>query len=165
MLVAFVTRLAIRRLPLWIGIRGMMLLGLANLALGILLFVPVREAWHLYLPAVFLGVAHACMFPAVVAGGSTAFPARYRGLGTAVMLAMFDVGNVIGPPAFGAIWQLAEVWGWGPFQTAFFAAAGFLTALGVAFLWMSRNSRLEVGAITRLRIAAASAPTAGSEAA
>ncbi|HEY5315736.1 MAG TPA: MFS transporter, partial [Pirellulales bacterium] len=130
MFVAFVTRLAIRRLPAVIGIRGMMLVGLANLAIGMLLFVPVREAWHLYVPAVFLGVAHACMFPAVVAGGSTTFPARYRGLGTAVMLAMFDVGNCIGPPAFGAVWQFAERRGWGPFQTAFFAAAGFLAATG-----------------------------------
>ncbi|HWC90399.1 MAG TPA: MFS transporter [Pirellulales bacterium] len=165
MLVAFVTRLAIRRLPMWIGIRGMMLLGLANLAIGILLFVPVREAWHLYVPAVFLGVAHACMFPAVVAGGSTAFPARYRGLGTAVMLAMFDVGNVIGPPAFGAVWQLAELCGWGPFQTAFFAAAGFLAATGAAFLWLSRRLRLKVGAIAPLRIAAVSAAVTDSEAA
>jgi MFS family permease len=163
MLVAFITRLAIRRLPALIGIRGMMLVGLANLVIGMLLFVPVHEAWHLYLPAVFIGVAHACMFPAVVAGGSTTFPARYRGLGTAVMLAMFDVGNVIGPPAFGAVWQLAELCGWGPFQTAFIASAGFLTATGAAFLWLSRKSRPSITGLAPIRIAAEAA--SGNEAA
>ncbi|HEX4149898.1 MAG TPA: MFS transporter [Pirellulales bacterium] len=141
MLVAFVTRLAIRKLPHWIGIRGMMLLGLANLVIGILLLVPVREAWHLYLPAVFLGVAHACMFPAVVAGGSTAFPARYRGLGTAVMLAMFDLGNCIGPPVFGAVWQLAAVCGWPPFASAFVVAGGLLVACGAVYIRMTRGAR------------------------
>ena len=39
MFVAFFTRLGVRRLPALIGIRGMMLLGLTSLALGILSFV------------------------------------------------------------------------------------------------------------------------------
>jgi MFS family permease len=164
MLVAFVTRLAMRRLPHVIGIRGMMLVGLANLVIGILLFVPVREPWHLYLPAIFLGIAHACMFPAVVASGSTAFPARYRGLGTAVMLAMFDVGNVIGPPTFGAVWQLAEVCGWSPFQSAFCAGAGLLAVAGAAFLWMSRSAGLKVRVVAPLGLPAEST-AAGIEAA
>lgn len=141
MAVAFVTRLAVRRLPTLIGIRGMSLVGLASLALGMMSFVAVREAWHLYLPATLVGVAHACIFPAIVAGGSATFPLRYRGLGTAVMLAMFDVGNMIGPPSFGAIWQVAKYCGWNPFHAAFVAAGSFLIATGAAYAWLSRRSR------------------------
>lgn len=141
MFVAFVTRLAIRRLPALVGIRGMMLAGLSSMAVGILLFVPVREPWHLYGPALFMGIAHACMFPAVVAGGSTAFPARYRGLGTAVMLGMFDLGNVVGPPIFGVVWQMADWCGWPPFRTAFSSAAVLLVSVGAAFVWLARTPR------------------------
>ncbi len=108
MLVAFVTRLAIRRLPALIGIRLMVLIGISNMVVGTVLFVVVRSAWQLCLPAVFMGVAHACIFPAVVAGGSGEFPHRYRGVGTTLMLAMFDLGNLVGQPLFGAVWDVAS---------------------------------------------------------
>ena len=40
---------------------------------------------YLMLPGFFAGIAHAVLFPSVTAQGSSAFPNRYRGLGTTVM--------------------------------------------------------------------------------
>jgi len=54
------------------------------------------------LPGVFAGIAHAVLFPSVTAQGSHAFPNRYRGLGTTVMLAMLDLGALVGAPLIAA---------------------------------------------------------------
>ena len=80
------TRLAIRRLPERIGIRPMILLGMASLVIGMLVYLPVHTEWQLSLPAILGGIAHAVLFPAVVAGGSGVFPPRHRGVGTTLTL-------------------------------------------------------------------------------
>ena len=59
-------------------------------------------------PDPLAGVAHAVLFPSVIAEGSTAFPERYRGLGTTLMLAMFDAGNLVGAPLVGGTVHFAR---------------------------------------------------------
>lgn len=110
--VAFVTRMSIRRLPERWGIPPMVLLGMAALVLATWGYLPVVARWQLVLPAVPLGVAHAFLFPAVMAGGSGPFPDRYRGLGTTLMLAMLDLGGVVGAPLAGGLLRLAKFQGW-----------------------------------------------------
>ena len=108
MLVAFVTRLAIRRLP---ALHRHPLDGADRHFDNGRRHVPVRRgplSLATFLPAVFMGVAHACIFPAVVAGGRGEFPQRYRGVGTTAMLAMFDLGNFVGQPSFGGVWDAAS---------------------------------------------------------
>lgn len=135
---AFVTRLAIRRLPEKLGIRPMILLGMFSLVVGILAFLAVRSAYHLLLPAFFIGIAHACLFPSVVAGGSAPFPARYRGLGTTLVLAMFDLGMLIGSPTVGAIVHTAKLVDLPPYPTMFISVAGVLTLAAVLYAVTSR---------------------------
>ena len=48
------------------------------------------------LPAIGFGGAHAMVFPAIVAAGSLSFPARHRGLAILLVLAAWDVGQLIG---------------------------------------------------------------------
>ena len=139
MLVAFVTRLAIRRLPALIGIRWMVLIGMSTMVVATGLLVVVRSAWHLVLPAAFMGVAHACIFPAVVAGGSGEFPHRYRGVGTTLMLAMFDLGNLVGQPAFGAVWDAASDWKLPGFTVAFSVSAPANALGGIGYAWATRG--------------------------
>lgn len=157
MLVAFVTRLSIRRLPALIGIRPMVMLGLANMVIGTLAFVVVSAAWHLFLPALFMGVAHACMFPAVVAGGSVSFPQRYRGLGTTLLLAMFDLGNLVGQPTFGAVWDVATHFGLSGFRVAFVTSAGLLALSGIVYVVMTHPARTAGRQRARARVAVESA--------
>ena len=65
---------------------------------GLLSYLLVSSRWQLGLPGMLGGVAHALLFPTVVARGSSAFPNRYRGLGTSMMLAMLDLGTLTGAP-------------------------------------------------------------------
>ncbi len=68
-----------------------------------LAFLLVRSEWMLALPGAGYGIAHAILFPTTVALGSGAFPNRYRGLGTTVMLACYDFGLLVGAPIAGWI--------------------------------------------------------------
>jgi MFS family permease len=155
----FITRLATRRLPQRVGIRPMILLGLATLVAGTMSFLLVRQGWHLVLPAVLIGVAHACLFPSVVAGGSGSFPPRYRGLGTTLVLSMFDLGSLVGSPTVGGLLEGARWLGWEAYPTMFLAVSGILSAVGVAY-WASGRS---AGAGTSMPDAASSADDAADE--
>jgi MFS family permease len=137
---AFITRIATRRLPQLIGVRAMIYLGLAAMALGMLAFLPVRDEWGLLVPAFFAGVNHAILFPAITAQGSWAFPNRYRGLGTTVMLAMLDLGILVGAPLVGGIVEASKSTRLPPYPTTFvvLAAAVILTGFTYA-LWPIRT--------------------------
>lgn len=136
---AFITRLSIRRLPEKIGIRPMILLGLGALSIGMLLCLTVSASWQLTVPAIFFGIAHAMLFPSVVAGGSAAFPVRYRGLGTTLVLAMFDLGNLIGAPTAGFILHHAQWTGLPRYSVMFFCIAMLMAAIGAAYGYSSRH--------------------------
>ena len=77
-LVAFAVRISTRRLFERYGSRPWVLLGLTFMASSALLYLMVRETWQLVVPGLAAGIAHALLFPAVVAGGSTAFPERQQ---------------------------------------------------------------------------------------
>jgi MFS family permease len=138
--IAFASRLLLRRFPDRFGIRPMVALGLAGVVIGTLLFMASYRLWLLLLPAVFLGVAHASLFPAVVAGASGAFPGRYRGLGTTLVLAMFDVGVLIGSPLAGQIISTADHLGWPKYPTMFTAISALLTLCGIVYFTFSRKT-------------------------
>ncbi|HJT36712.1 MAG TPA: MFS transporter [Pirellulales bacterium] len=137
---AFLTRMAIRRMPQSYGIRPMIVLGLGSLALGMLLFLNVQHEWQFVFPAVFIGVAHAFSFPAVVAGGSGVFPIRYRGLGTTLMLAMFDLGNLVGMPAVGEMLYWFGRGGLDRYGAMFISVAGLLAMVAASYAWVERKS-------------------------
>lgn len=130
---AFSARLATRTWPSRIGVRPMILTGLVCLVLSVLLYMPVQAAWHLVFPAISLGAAHALLFPAVIAGGSAAFPVRYRGLGTTLILSMFDIGVLFGFPIVGAILYLSEGAGLPKYTTMFIIVAALLAAISVYY--------------------------------
>lgn len=142
--VGFVTRLAIARLPERLGIRPMILAGLANLVLGMLLFLTVRSEYQFVFPALFMGIAHACLFPSVVAGGSGAFPIRYRGLGTTLVLAMFDLGNLVGAPAVGTFLEVARKSKLSAYPTMFVGVAIILGLVAGAYALASRSLEADV---------------------
>ncbi len=143
LIVALIARVAARQFPERYGIHAMVLVGLASLVLSILFFLLVSSTWHLLLPAFFMGVAHAVLFPAVVAGGSGAFPTRYRGVGTTWVLAMFDVGALVGMPAAGSLLNAAQTHGWPPYPTLFISVAAVLALIGLVYLLLRDPTREE----------------------
>jgi len=100
---AFTTRILTRRVPDRIGVGRAALLGMAFLIGSMFAYLAVDAAWQLAFPGVLAGIAHALLFPSVVAGGSRTFPIRYRGLAVTLTLGTFDLGNLVGMPLAGAI--------------------------------------------------------------
>ncbi len=136
-LAAIIVRVATRRLCQRIGVPAVTLLGLILLAASMLLYLTVTTSWQLSLPAAIAGVAHALLFPAVVAGGTTSYPVRYRGLATTLVLGMFDVGNLVGQPAVGHLLHYAADWGLPKYPTMFLAVAGLLLSVAALYAWFS----------------------------
>ena len=135
---AILTRLLTRRLPERIGLMPMILLGLAVLAAGQLLMLVVQSEWYFVFPGLGYGVAHAILFPTVIAAGSRTFPNRHRGLGTTLMLAMYDVGQLIGAPSAGAILHFSANWGLPSYPTLFITTATILATVGLIFALTGR---------------------------
>lgn len=136
---AFVTRLSTRRFPELFGVRPMIYLGLTALVISLLCYLPVRSEWGLMLPGVFAGMAHAVLFPSATAQGSAAFPNRYRGLGTTVMLAMLDIGTLCGAPLVGGMVAYSKRAGLPHYETTFVALAAAVVLAGLFYAWTSRK--------------------------
>jgi MFS family permease len=102
-LTALVVRVCGRRLPERFGRRRLTRLGLTAMAASMILYLPVRETWHLLAPAIAGGFAHGLLFPCVTALGTEAFPERHRATGTTLVMALVDLGMVCAAPLLGAI--------------------------------------------------------------
>ena len=122
---------------------------LASLVASLLCYLVVRSEWQLALPGVFAGIAHAVLFPSVTAQGSSAFPNRYRGLGTTVMLAMLDVGTLLGAPLVGGLVQSSERLGLPPYPTMCLVLAVGVTMSAIVYAAAGRN---RPGEKTRVRL-------------
>lgn len=138
---AFVARLAIRGFPERYGVRPMIHIGMTFLAAAMLSMLAVHAEWHFVLPAVLIGIAHAFLFPAVVAGSTGAFPVAYRGLGTTLILSMFDLGSVLGSPTVGAILTGARYLDWQPYTVMFLTVACALSAIGIYYSLAPKDAK------------------------
>jgi MFS family permease len=117
------TRVLTRRWPARIGLARMTLIGLAVMAAAQLLFLLVRREWQLAIPGLAHGVGQAILYPMVTAAGSSRFPARHRGLGTTLVLATLDIGQLIGAPAAGVILYASDWLGLDSYPTMYLVMA------------------------------------------
>lgn len=151
-IIAFITRICIRRMPEKAGIRPMIMIGIGSLATAMLCYLMVTARWQLLVPAFFTGIAHAMLFPAIVAAGSTAFPTRFRGLGTTLMLSMVDVGSLIGNPTVGGILELGEQLGLPRYPVMFVSVAGLMLTVGTIYAIVTRKEpRPDANSLVRRR--------------
>ena len=117
---AFITRLATRRMPHRFGVRPMIFIGLAALAVSLFLYLPVSSQWGAGHSRLFLPASRTpCCFRPSTAQGSSSFPSRYRGLGTTLMLAMLDLGTFVGAPLVGGLVDFSKSSGLPPYATTF----------------------------------------------
>ena len=136
---AFIARLSTRRFPELVGVRPMIFIGLAAMVISLLCYLPVQSEWGLMLPGVFAGISHAVLFPSVTAQGSSAFPNRYRGLGTTVMLAMLDIGTLLGAPLIGGMVQYSKSVDLPPYATTFVVLSTGTVLAGIFYALTSRR--------------------------
>jgi MFS family permease len=143
--VAFGVRFATRGLADRWGVRPTIYLGLNCLAVTMLLFLVASTEWLLVVPAVMGGVAHALLFPAVVSGANLSFPRRYRGLATTLIMAMFDLGNLVGQPSVGALLEVASYVGLPRYGTMFVTVAAALIAVSAIYAVSGRRRMQAIG--------------------
>ena len=116
------------------GNRPWIVIGLGLLAVSYLCYLPVATAWQLAIPGAIAGAAHALLFPAVMAAGTSAFPRRYLGVATSFMLAMFDVGTFVGAPVVGAFIRAAKRHSLAAYPWMFGSVAATLFVITVVFV-------------------------------
>jgi MFS family permease len=139
---AFIARVSTRQLFQRYGNRRWIVTGMALLTTSYLLYIPATTLWLLAIPGAIAGVAHALLFPAVMADGTSAFPRRFLGVATSFMLAMFDFGTFLGAPMVGSFLQAAKQHDLPAYPCMFAGVAAVLAAISVAF-W-NRGSRVKV---------------------
>ena len=149
-IVAFVSRVAFRRAPQVLGLRNAILLGLGFMALSLSLYSVVESTTTLILPAIAGGLAHSFLFPSVVAGGTALFPKENRGLATSLVLAMYDLGVLIGSPLVGISLTNARDMDLPAYPLTFFMVSLVVVATGLAFWWVyQRGDGTEVARRSR----------------
>ncbi|MGQ9504131.1 MAG: MFS transporter [Thermogutta sp.] len=125
------------------------LLGTIILCISQLLFLIVRLPWQLVFPGVVFGVAHAFLFPAIVAAGSSTFPKRHRGLATTLMMATFDAGLFAGGPLAGVTLRVAGDLGWPRYPTMFSVISACLVIFAVYYAATMKAGRTRPGSRRR----------------
>lgn len=135
---AFAARVASRSWFQRFGNRPWILTGLTLLSLSYLCYVPASRPWHLIVPGAIAGIAHALLFPSIMAAGTGAFPRRYLGVATSFMLAMFDLGTLLGAPLVGISVQEARRLGW-PAYPATFVGVAVVLACATGVVWWQRH--------------------------
>lgn len=137
---AFAVRITARRMFERYGNGPWIVGGLTLLAGSMLLYLLVDMTWQLMIPGLLGGAAHAMLMPATVASGSTCFPERHRGLGTTLMLAMFDIGALVGPPLIGGTLQYTRHIGVPAYPTVFMSVAAMIMGVVGLFIVCTRAS-------------------------
>lgn len=126
---AVVTRVVTRRWVERFGSEPIVLAGLLGLALALVLLLPASVEWHLVASGLCFGFAQAVLFPSIMAAGTRRFPDAHRGLGTTLILSSWDVGQLVGAPAAGAILWYSDSIGLPSYPTLFLATAVMLLAV------------------------------------
>ena len=124
---AFVFRVLSRTWSYAVGRYKLTLIGVLAQAAGFAVIPLVWAEWALTIPALIIGFGHALLFPAVVSLGTRRYPKRYRGTGTTLTLAFFDIGALALAPAMG--WVI-DAFGYPPM---YWATAAMALAVAAAF--------------------------------
>jgi len=137
---AVITRVATRRWSARLGLATMIFIGLGLMALAQVLFLAVRSELQLALPGLPYGIAQAILYPMIAAVATGTFPTRFRGQGVTLVLAAFDVGQLVGAPLAGAVVHFSEPLGLSSYPTLFSLTAVMLLAVGLVY-WVTLKRR------------------------
>lgn len=133
-LAALGLRLGFGWLPDRVGPKRVLFPALGALALGLFSIARADDARELAAAGVLAGLGHGMTFPILF--GLVVSRAREsdRGAALSIFTALFDMGVLVGGPAFGAAIRVAG-------YSAMFALAGGLLVLGaLGFAWLDRRS-------------------------
>ncbi len=136
---AVATRIVNRYVLQRLGLQVMVVIGLGLLALAQVLYLAVDSEWKFLLPGLPYGIGQAILYPVVAALGTATFPERYRGMGITLILAAFDVGQLVAGPAAGGLIRGSESFGLPGYPILFLASSAALIGVGAAYWWSLRK--------------------------
>jgi len=149
---AVITRLVNRYVLQRLELTVLVFVGLGLLALAQVLFLLVDSEWKFIFPGLPYGIGQAILYPVVAALGTATFPNRYRGMGITLVLAVFDVGQLIAGPLAGGVIHGSETLGLPGYTTLFLATSAMLIGVGVLYGWSLRRPASGVSTIPALGI-------------
>ena len=127
------TRVLIRGLSERIALKPTILCGLGCLAASMLSFILVKSYWQLIIPGIGFGITQAVLAPSIIAAANTNFPARFRGLGTTLVLASFDLGYLVGVPSAGVLLHICGMAGLPAYPILFATVVMIIIFVGVLY--------------------------------
>jgi predicted MFS family arabinose efflux permease len=120
------------------------------MALGFVVLASATGAGAVGVAGVLCGAGHGYAFP-IVMGMVVSRAARAdRGSAMAIFTGLFDVGALLGGPAFGAIIRF------GSYSSMFLSAAGWMLVGGLLYAFWDRPNPAAPTAIPRRRLAGTS---------
>jgi MFS family permease len=125
---AVAVRVLTGRLPDRIGLRRVLIPALFLYAGGVLLVPHVAQPATLIIAGIMCGAGHGYAFPILNVLAVERVPAEQRGRAVSWFTAMFDLGNTLANPLFGAVAEWAG-------YPAMFTAAGLGVLLAAAVVW------------------------------
>jgi MFS family permease len=133
---ALALRLFLGWLPDRAGPKRVLVAALLALIVGFVALARAQSAFDVNLAGFLCGIGHGFTFPILFGLVVSRAPEANRGASLAIFTALFDLGLLLGGPAFGAV---IERFGY----TAMFRTGAALTALGLAvfLLWERRLAR------------------------
>lgn len=133
---ALALRLFLGWLPDRAGPKRVLVVALLLLIVGFVALARARSGFDVALAGFLCGIGHGFTFPILFGLVVSRAPEANRGASLAIFTALFDLGVLMGGPAFGAV---IERFGY----TAMFGVGACLTALGLAgfLLWERQLAR------------------------
>ena len=132
---AFVSRLVFRRAPQILGLKNTACLGFLLMMGSMCLYFLVANNADLVWPALLGGLSHSFLFPAVIALCTQQFSKESRGVAANLILAMYDLGVLIGMPTIGAILTFSNSDENPAYSTAVLLVAALIFIILLIYKW------------------------------
>jgi MFS family permease len=132
-LTSVISRLVLRGLDRRLGLPRVILCGLGLMVVAQVLFLVAHAPWQLAVPGLVFGASQSILSPMVIAAGVLTFPPRYRGQGSTLILATFDVGQLAGAPLASTAMAASAGLGLPRYPALFLSTAVLLIVVGVFY--------------------------------
>lgn len=133
-------------LPDRVGAKRVLYPALASMVLGFVVLAAAAGAGAIAVAGVLCGAGHGYAFPIVMGLVVSRAADADRGSAMAIFTGLFDVGALLGGPAFGAIIRF------GSYSTMFLSAAAWTLIGGLAYAWWDRSNPVAPTTTPRRRL-------------
>lgn len=133
-------------LPDRVGPKRVLYPALGSMVLGFVVLGSATGAGAVAVAGVLCGAGHGYAFPIVMGMVVSRAAEVDRGSAMAIFTGLFDVGALLGGPAFGAIIRF------GDYSSMFFAAGGWMLAGGLIYAYLDRSNPVAPSGQRRTRL-------------